>query len=201
MSQKRTHIPINDEYQKTIAKLVEQKNIDALVAVRLGCEMGLTRIEIANAKVSDLDRMNKRSLWVEIAKQVRRGSKRGRGGHFKPHYEMRSREMPVNLSLYQLLISYIDKSQIYIIKRHKGKAVKPFTPRYINTIYEKAQIPWATHRSRHYFKSRVKDWMRKNHMIDDELMKELLGHKMDTTELYGAISWDYKLEVMDKVFQ
>lgn len=201
MTPKRTHVPTNEEYQNTIAKLIEEKNLDALVIVRLGCEMGLTRIEIANVKVSDLDRMNKRSLWVEIAKQVRRGSKHGRKGKWKPNYEMRSREVPVNISLYQLLISYIDKSQIYITKRHKGKANKPFTPRNINTIYEKAQIPWSTHRSRHYFKSRMKDWMRKNHMIDDELMKDLLGHQKDTTELYGNISWDYKLEVVDGVFQ
>jgi len=199
--QKRAHIPTRDEYQKTLTKLTEQKNLDTLIALRLGCELGLTRLEIVNLKTTDLDRINKRGLWVEVAKQVRRGNKKGRGGRYKPNFEMRKREVPVNTSLYQLLISYIDKSQVYILKRHKGDPRKPFTPRYINKLYEKSGLTWATHHSRHFFKNQVKDWMRRHHQIDDELIKDYMGHKKDTTETYGDLSWDYKLEILDGVFQ
>ncbi len=201
MMQKRSHTPTRDEYRKATAVLTERKDLDTLIAVRLGCELGLSRLEIVNLKVTDLDRINKRGLWIEVAKQVRRGSKKGRGGKFKPHFEMRKREIPVNTGLYQLLISYIDKTQVYILKRHKGDPRKPFVPRYINKLYEKSGVPWATHHSRHFFKNQVKDWMRTNHQIDDELVKDYLGHQKDTTENYGELSWDYKLEVIDKVFQ
>jgi len=201
MSQKRTYIPTREEYRQTIARLVEEKDLDALVAMRLGCELGMSRIEIVNTKISDIDRINKRGLWVEVAKQVRRGFKRGRGGRIKPNFEMRQREIPINTGLYQLLISYMDTSQIYLLKRHKGDKKKAFTPRYINSIYERAEISWSSHRSRHFFKNQLKDWMRKNRQIDDELVKEYLGHKKDTTELYGSLSWDYKCEILDKVFE
>jgi integrase len=201
MSQKRTYIPTREEYRQTVARLIEEKDLDALVAMRLGCELGMSRIEIVNTKISDIDRINKRGLWVEVAKQVRRGFKRGRGGRIKPNFEMRQREIPINTGLYQLLISYMDNSQIYLLKRHKGDKKKAFTPRYINSIYERAEISWSSHRSRHFFKNQLKDWMRKNRQIDDELVKEYLGHKKDTTELYGSLSWDYKCEVLDKVFQ
>lgn len=201
MSKKRTYIPTREEYRQTVARLVEEKDLDALIVMRLGCELGMSRIEIVNTKISDIDRINKRGLWVEVAKQVRRGFKQGRGGKRKPNFEMRQREIPINTGLYQLLISYMNNSQVYLLKRHKGDKKKAFTPRYINSIYERAEISWSSHRSRHFFKNQLKDWMRKNRQIDDELVKEYLGHKKDTTELYGSLSWDYKCEVLDKVFQ
>jgi hypothetical protein len=43
--------------------------------------------------------------------------------------------------------------------------------------------------------------MRSSRQIDDELIKDLMGHKKDQTEQYGGLSWDYKLSVIDKVFQ
>lgn len=199
--QKRTHIPTRDEYRQTLARLTEEKNLDALVAVRMGCELGVSRLELVNIKVSDIDRMNKRGIWVEVAKKVRRGYKKGRGGHLQRKFEMRQREIPINTSLYQLLISYIDKSQVYVLKRHKGDKTKVFVPRNVNKIYEDAGIPWSTHRSRHFFTNCVKDWMRKNRVMDDELIKEYLGHQKTVTENYGGLSWDYKIETIDKVFQ
>ena len=42
--------------------------------------------------------------------------------------------------------------------------------------------------------------MRENRQVDPPLMKELMGHKKTVDEEYGSISWDYKLEVIDKVF-
>jgi hypothetical protein len=199
--EKRHYVPTNDDYKKTIARLTDEKKLDTLVAVRMGCELGISRLELANARVSDLDRINKRGLWIELAKGVRSGRKKGWGGKFHPNFEMRQREIPVNTGLYQLLITYIDRSQVYILKRHKGDINKPFSVRYINTLYEDANIPWSSHRSRHYFKNRVKDWMRANRQMDDELIKDYLGHKKNTTELYGSLSWDYKLSTIDLIFE
>jgi len=43
--------------------------------------------------------------------------------------------------------------------------------------------------------------MRANMQMDDELIRHLMGHApLDAHETYGSFSWDYKLEVIDKVF-
>ena len=201
MVEKRKKIPDNDDYIKTITILTEKKDLDTLITLRMGAEMGMTRLEIVNAKVSDLDRDNKRGLWIDIAKKVRRGSRKTKKGRKKPIFEMRKREVPINTSLYQLLTGYIERGQIYILKRKKGQANKPFTTRMINTLYDNAGIGWSSHKSRHYFKNRLTDWMRKERQMDPELIKDLMGHKKNQTESYGSLSWDYKLSIVDKVFQ
>ena len=197
--QKRTYVPDNKIYKETLTKLVENGLITTVAAVRLGCEMGLSRLEIVNAQVSDINRINRRGLWIEVAKRVRRGSKRTNGKKVAL-FEMRSREIPINSDLYQFLMAYINKNHRFILHREKGDITKPFSPRYVNTLYETGDIPWATHRSRHFFKSQVWSWMQKHHQPDTGLMKEYLGHQKDTTENYGEYSWDYKLEVVDNVF-
>ena len=198
--EKREYIPDLEMYKKTLDMLVENDDIKTLVAARMGCEMGISRLEIVNARVSDIDRINKRGLWIEIAKKVRRGSKIGSDGIKRPVFEMRQREIPINSSLYQLLKTYTNSSQMYILHRDKGNVRKPFTPRYINTLYEENDVPWSSHKSRHYFKSKVWSWMMQNKQVDVGLLKELLGHQKDTTENYGVYSWDYKRDVIDKVF-
>jgi len=189
---KRAHIPDLEEYRRTLMQLGEAKKTRTLIAIRMGCEMGLSRIEIVNVKISDIDRINKRGLWIEIAKKVKRGKK----------YVARRREIPINFSLYTLIISYISgkEGDIYILHREKGDRNKPFSVRYINTLYEKNNVSWPTHRSRHFFKSQVWSWMQQHQQVDPGLMKEYLGHQKTTTEDYGANSWDYKRDVLDKVF-
>jgi len=196
---KRDFVPDLESYQKAITKLIENNEITTLIAVRMGCEMGITRLEIVNARVSDIDRINKRGLWVEVAKRVRRGKKKVEGKKI-PIFEMRQREVPINSNLYQLLKTYSTGSQQYILHREKGDITKPFIPRYINTLYESNEIPWSSHKSRHFFKSQVWSWMQKSRQVDIGLLKEYLGHKKDTTESYGTYSWDYKRDVLDKVF-
>lgn len=196
---KRGYVPDIEMYKKSLTKLVENDKITTLVVVRMGCEMGLSRIEIINAEVSDIDRINKRGLWIEVAKRVRRGKHKVNGKKI-PVYKMRQREMPINSSLYQLIKAYTKNSQKYILHREKGDINKPFIPRYINTLYEANELPWSSHKSRHFFKAQVWSWMQKNSQVDPGLLKEYLGHKKDTTENYGVYSWDYKREVLDKVF-
>ena len=203
MSEKRAFVPDREIYHQTLKKLIENSNIITLIAVRLGCEMGLSRLEIVNARNSDIDRINKRGLWIETAKRVRRGShivKHGKGVTKVPVFEMRQREIPINSNLYQLLKTY-STGQKYILHREKGDMTKPFIPRYINSLYEEAGIPWSSHKSRHYFKGMVWAWMIKNRTPDPGLLKEFMGHEKSTDESYGVYPWDYKLEVLDKVFE
>lgn len=199
--EKRSLIPSQEQYKQTLTRLIEGGQLTCLVAVRMGCEMGMTRIEIINSRVSDLDRYHKRGLWIERAKKVRRGIKTMEDGTKKVVFEMRKRELPVNPNLYQILKSYINKDQMFILKREKGNFNNPFIPRYINHLYEANEIPWSTHKSRHFFKNMVIDWMRNNRQMDQGLIKDLLGHKKSQTERYGSISWDYKCDVIDKVFE
>ena len=200
MSEKRSLVPDREMYLQTLAWLTENKEITTLIAVRLGCELGMTRLEIVNAKVSDIDRINKRGLWVEVAKRVRRGKKVVNGKKI-PFFEARQREIPINSNLYQLLTTYTNNNRLYILAREKGSIDKPFTERYINTLYEQNNVPWSNHKSRHYFKSSVWSWMQKNKQVDPGLLKEYLGHQKSTTENYGVYSWDYKREVLNKVFE
>ena len=199
MMDKRDYIPDRQTYMDSLTKLMEDDEITALIAVRMGCEMGMTRLEIVNSKVVDIDISNKRSLTVQVAKKVRRGSKKVDGKKV-PVFKMRTRELPINLSLYQLLKTYTKNSDIYVLHREKGDARKPFIPRYINTLYEANDLPWSTHKSRHYFKSQVWSWMMRNRQPDRALLQELMGHQKDVHDSYGEYSWDYKLEVVDGVF-
>jgi len=152
MSEKRNVVPDREKYSQTLSRLSENDEIKTLVAIRMGCEMGMTRLEIVNSRVSDIDRINKRGLWVEVAKRVRRGKKRVNDKKI-PVFEMRQREIPINSNLYQLLKTYTKSSQMYILHREKGDIKSPFIPRYINTLYEANDVPWSTHGSRHFFKS------------------------------------------------
>jgi len=189
---KRGLIPSQNQYSTYIQKLTEAKDIHTLLALRLGCEMGLSRMEIVNLEVRNLDREHTRGLWVEIAKKVKRGK----------NFVMRSREIPVNINLYSLLINYMDKDIKYIFRREKSLDIlKPLQHQQINWLYERAGIPWSSHKSRHFFKNAVRDWMRKNRQMDEELIRHYMGHAyLDAHQSYGDFSWDYKIEIMDNVF-
>jgi len=119
MKPKRTYIPEKQEYKNTITRLIEKGDLTTLIAVRMGAELGMSRIEIVHSRVSDIDRYHKRGLWIETAKQVRRGYTKTKEGKRKPKFEMRKREIPINPSLYQLLKSYVDETQKYILHRKK----------------------------------------------------------------------------------
>lgn len=197
---KRTLIPSNEQYQQIIKQLTDKNLFRTLIAVRMGCEMGMTRLEIVNARLSDLDRYHNRGLWVEIAKKVHRGNKIVDGVK-TAQFQARSREIPMNSSLYGLVKGFASKSPIYILYREKGDIMKPLTTRNLNSLYEMAKIPWSTHKSRHYFNNRVMDWMRNARQVDEGLLADLMGHKKTQTQQYGSLSWDYKQDVIDKVFQ
>jgi integrase len=198
--QKRTLIPSNEQYQTVIKDLTDKNLFRTLIAVRLGCEMGMTRLEIVNARLSDLDRYHNRGLWVEIAKKVHRGNKII-DGKKTAQFQARSREIPMNTSLYALVKGFASKSPVYLLYREKGDIMKPLQTRNLNSLYTVAEIPWSTHKSRHYFANRMKDYMREKHQVDEGLLADLLGHKKTQTQQYGSLSWDYKQRVIDEVFR
>jgi len=200
MSEKRSLIPSNEQYQQTIKELTDKNLFRTLIAVRLGCEMGMTRLEIVNARLSDLDRYHNRGLWVEIAKKVHRGNKII-DGEKTAQYKQRSREIPMNTSLYALVKGFASNSPVFILYRNKGDIMKPLQTRNLNSLYENAGIPWSTHKSRHYFANRMKDYMREKHQVDEGLLADLMGHKKSMTQSYGSLSWDYKQRVIDEVFR
>ena len=197
---KTVRIPDKENYKSTLTRLIDKKQFKTLLALRMGCELGLSRLEIVNTRISDLDRYHQRGLWIEIAKKVKRGHKRI-GKKKIPIFEMRQREIPVNPNLYSIMQSFIRKDQMYILYREKGDVNKPFVPAYLNKLYKENDVAWATHGSRHFFANAVKDWMRKARQVDEGLLADLLGHKKTQTQQYGSISWDYKREVIDKVFE
>ena len=194
-------IPDKDAYRSALARLINEKQFKTLLALRMGCEMGMSRLEIVNARISDLDRYHQRGLWIEIAKKVRRGYKYIGKKKRTPIFEMRQREIPVNPNLYAIMQSFIRKDQMYVLYREKGDVNKPFSPAYLNKLYTENNIEWATHGSRHFFANAVKDWMREARQVDEGLLSDFLGHKKSQTQQYGNVSWDYKRDVLDKVFE
>ena len=191
-------MPDKETYQNTINKLATDGKWDCLIAVRMGCELGLARIDIVNAEIKNIDRNHKRSLWIAISKMVRRG-----GSQKAPTFKMRSRDMPVNSSLYSLLMNYVDKDTKFILKRKKGSITKPFGVQRINDLYKEENIRWSPHKSRHYFRTQLKRWFREEKgTMDDELVNSLMGHRpKNVSNTYGIIDWGYKQRTIDMVFK
>ena len=163
--------PTNDQYKKTLSSL--SGDLRTTVVIRLLSETGMAREEIVNIKRSDLDRFHPRGLWVEKAKRIKKGSKKV--------YEMRSREVPLNSSLYTLLNAYLNThTSPYIIDRLRQTAKpKALTPRAINTLFELHDVKWSPHDCRHYFRSQVRKWDRSLHRPE---MKESAAENAEKEE-------------------
>jgi len=186
-------IPSQTQYKELIKDLTTKKLWNTLIVVRMGCELGLARIDIIHAEVKNIDMHHPRGLWVEISKRVKRKGKQ---------MEMRSREIPIPPSLYGFIQNYIDKDQKYILKRQKGNIMIPFEVQKINDLYTLGSVSWSPHKSRHYFRTCLKAWMRENRQFDEEVIDALMGHQpREAREMYGVIDWGYKQEIIDKVFQ
>lgn len=179
-------IPSKEQYNAILAKLEDQTT---LIALRMGAELGMTVGEISLARISSIDKNRKRQIWISDGAKIISSSK-----------EKREREVPINADLYKVLKAYIDPNKIYILKRKIGDYKKPLGTRQIKALYQKNGIPWSTHKSRHFFKNCVWDWMLKNRQIDEGLMRCLMGHTLNTNQKYGTISWNYKMRVIDHVF-
>lgn len=181
-------------FRETVDRLVMRKDENALMALKMGCMLGLSILEIANAKIENIDKFNKRSLYIDVAKSVKRGNK----------YQMRCREQPIPRELYLELTEFVrDADRTYILKRKNKRYSndRPFTPRHIAYWYTCNQIEWSSHASRKYYSVCCMDYMRKCKFIQPALLRNLLGHKPDVTQGYFAsgISFEYKLAFIDKI--
>ena len=185
--------PTKTQYDQILIDI--SGDLRATIIIRLMSETGMAREEIVNLKKENIDRYHKRGMWVEKAKRIKKGNSKV--------YEMRSREVPINSSLYTLLQAYMGShTSPYVIDRLRhGKEPKPLTPRMINTVFADNDISWSPHDCRHFFRSQVRRWMIENRRIDIQVIKEIMGHVLDVHERYGGDSdFDYKLEVVDQVF-
>lgn len=201
MNKKRDYVPTFDEYKRTLARLVDADAMTELISVRLGCECGMSRLEIVNALKVDIDKVNKRGLWISVAKRIYRGRKKKTvDGKRIKQMEMRTREVPINIDLYQLLKMYCESSEIYVLHRERGDSSKPFHVDMIDKWYYEQEIPWSSHKSRHFFKGQVWSWMIKERRPDEAVLKEIMGHVKNVHQSYGVYPWEYKLEIVDGVF-
>jgi len=185
-------VPSTALYRKTLKELIEKGEIRTATVCRLAAEGSCCRIEIVNARVNQIDSKYKRGLDLSIAKRIR--------GRQAKKSHMRTRCIPLNISLYAWLLDNLDLKQTYIIPRIKGDFNKPFNERHLNNLFEKNNLPFTIHQLRHYFKSRVWEYMIKDRRPDIGVIKEMMGHKKTVHEAYGNYSWEYKLEIVDKVF-
>lgn len=193
----QSSIPSKEQYLTTLNKLVTNGSTQCYLVLRLGCECGLSRYDIVNLETKNVDLKHQRSLWVETSKRVNRGTKE------KPDYRMRSREVPLNQNLYAYIQTQLNPDYKYLVhKLRKRDVQKPYDVYYMNKLYEKSGVPWSTHISRHYFRTMVKTWMREQTSVDEELVDAFMGHKpRDARAHYGMIDWNYKVKVIDKVFE
>ncbi|MCD4766364.1 MAG: site-specific integrase [Methanosarcinales archaeon] len=185
-------VPTWEQYKKELSRI--SSDIKGTIIIRLLSECGIAREELACALRINLDLHHTRGLWIEKAKKVKRGS----------GYEMRSREVPVNSSLYPLLKAFLDTSPgPFVINRMRSTNMQlALTPRNINTIFDNhLNIPWSPHDCRHFFRSQVRFWMIREKQIDIQVIKEIMGHTLQVHEKYGGESpFEYKLEIVDSVF-
>jgi len=187
-------IPTKEQYEKKLKELSD--NLRGTIMLRLASETGMAREELATILRSNLDRMHPQGLWIEKAKYVKRGKKN--------EYQMRSREVPINSSLYILLNAYLaTHSSPYIIDRLRHTVEpKRLSNNMINLIFdEQLHIPWSPHMCRHYFKNQLKFWMRNNHMMDVEALRAMMGHaNRDAHESYGSVDFEWNLKIVEGVF-
>lgn len=188
----KKQIPSTRIYEDTLDLLNEKEDIRTVIICRLAAEGSCSRIEIANAKIEEIDSTYKRGLELSVAKRVK-------GKHAKESH-MRTRCIPLNYSLYNYLLNHLDLNQTYVISRRRGDLNKAFNSRHINYFLENANLSFTAHHLRHYFRTKVWEWMVKNRQQDVGILKQLMGHSLSVSESYHQYSWHYKLELVDKVF-
>ena len=167
--------------------------------LRLCCETGIARDELANLKRDNMDKIHPAGLYVDKAKAIKSKKKNG-----KWEYEMRVREVPINSSLYTLLTAYLQThtSPFIIDRTRHTKDVKPLKANSINHIFNnELKCTWSPHDCRHYFRAQVRKWMIRERQVDEQVIKEIMGHTLNVSERYGGDSdFEYKIEIVNAVF-
>ena len=190
-------VPTKGQYTEQLQTL--SGNLRGTIMMRLCCETGIARDELANLRRENLDKIHPGGLWIDEAKVIKDKKRHG-----KWEYEMRVREVPVNTSLYTLLDAYLQThTSLYIVDRTRHtKDVKPLKANSINHIFDnELNCAWSPHDCRHFFRSQVRKWMIKERQMDEQVIKEMMGHSLSISERYGGESdFDYRLDIVNATF-
>lgn len=193
-NKKRDPLPTMEQYKAILQSL--SNNPRALVTLKLLAETGMTRIEVVHIEKRNLD-IEKRELYIPRAKAVRHKVNK------KFVYIERNRYVPINSSLMPLLTLYINShdSPYILIQDHHFKDMHHLTPESINALFKVWDIKrWSPHKFRHFFKQQVKDYMIRERQMDDEVLRQMMGHNQDVHQTYGDNSWEYLLRIVDGTF-
>lgn len=189
--------PTKSQYTTQLQAL--SGNLRGTIMMRLTCETGIARDELANLKRDNLDKIHQYGLWIDKAKAIKSKKRNG-----KWDYEMRVREVPINSSLYTLLDAYLQThtSPFILDRLRHTKDIHPLKANSINHIFnDELKCLWSPHDCRHYFRSQIRKWMIKERQMDEQVIKEMMGHTLDISERYGGDSdFEYKLDIVNAVF-
>lgn len=193
-SERRKHTPTWDEYKRALGDNVEDSRLYYIM--RLGHELGLSPLAVANLKKVFFNSMQPKSIYVETAKAIVRT---------KNHPAiMRSRLLPINNSLYVGLKEYVKTHQSpYLIPKKKGNG--QLSVPYICALYQYNDIKWTPHRARMFFKNQMKAILIPKQMYDEGEIRKMMGHQpRDAGEVYNDLNFEldqiYVNEVFDKRF-
>ena len=183
------------QYKTELMRLVS--NTRATLMMRMLAETGMAAEELVNIRKDNLD-IQLRKLYLPKSKKIK--DKKNRG---KWMYKERNRYVPINVNLLPLLVTYMNShdSPYIFPPTYKYKKIRPMKSGTINELFLTWKIPWSPHKFRHYFRMATRYWMIKERRVDEQVIKEIMGHKLDMNEQYGGDSmFEYKLEIVDAVF-
>jgi len=189
-SDRRKHTPTWDEYKQALSDNLEDSRLYYIM--RLGHELGLSPLAVANLKKAFFNTMQPKSIFVETAKAIKRS---------KNHPAvMRSRLLPINDSLYVGLKDYTKTHQsTYLIPKKKGSG--PLSVVYICNMYKEKGIRWTPHRARVFFKSQMKAVLIPAKMYDEGEVRKMMGHQpRDSGERYDDLNIDLDRIYVNEVF-
>jgi len=189
-SDRRKHTPTWDEYKRALGDNVDDSRLYYIM--RLGHELGLSPLAVANLKKVFFNSMQPKSIYVEVAKAIKRTKN-------SPPM-MRSRLLPINDSLYVGLKDYIKTHKsIYLIPKVKGNG--PLSVVYVCNMYKDNDIKWTPHRARVFFKNQMKSILIPKGMYDEGEIRKMMGHQpRDAGERYDDLNFELGQLYVNEVF-
>jgi len=189
-SSRRHHVPTWDEYKKVLSEKIEDSRLYYLI--RLGHELGISPYAVVNLRKIHFCSMQPRSIFVEVAKSIKRFKKSAP--------VMRSRLLPINDSLYAGLKEYIKTHDSkYLVPNKKG--YNCLTVCRICQMFQSEGIGWTPHKSRSFFKNQMKTVLIPLGMYDEGEVRKIMGHQpRDSGERYDDLNFELACLYVNKVF-
>lgn len=189
-SERRKYTPTWKEYKQTLSDNLEDSRFYYIL--RLGHELGLSPLAVANLKKVFFNSMQPKSIYVEVAKAIKRTK--------SSPPKMRSRLLPINDSLYVGLKDYIKthKSE-YLIPKLKGYG--QLSVMHVCSLYKAKGIKWTPHRARVFFKNQMKTVLIPKGMYDEGEIRKMMGHQpRDSGERYDDLNFELGQLYVNEVF-